>query len=437
MKRYGLADRFRDDNLERGVLATIARDSKLYWTLLDSLPTGVFAGEDEAWGRVRDAVEKDAPPDVLVDAVPAEWPPSTDPTGDAERLADLHQRRLLAATQERLAEALNDDSISGGELAQRLEEEALKAQRAIRELDSGRLQLASALALDVVADARERYETRRETGNPVMGIKTGIGKLDEITGGLEEGLYLLGAAPGFGKTTLATQVAGAVAGEVEPVVYASFENSSQNLVAKMLCARAGLNSREVRRGYADPDRLARAAAELAPVLDRVAVIEGTGRLTVAEVRGRALQMMHRTGRDKCLVVIDYLQLWAKASAELRGMVSARERVEALAGQLMELSKRLKSPVLAIVSQNRAQGDYGANGKGAPTLDSLKESGDLEYAADVIMFLHPAQDRTAMEPTRAVDLSVAKNRKGELGKVALTFRADTGVMRELTAAEASR
>lgn len=429
MKRYGLADRFRDEGLERGVLAAIARDSKLYWTLLDSLPNGVFAGEGEAWGRVRDAVEEDAAPDALVDAVPAEWPPSAAPAADAERLADLHQRRLLAGTQERLAEALNDEGVPGRELAQRLEEEALKAQRAIRELDGGRLQLASALALDVVADARERYEARKDTGKPVMGIKTGIGRLDEITGGLEEGLYLLGAAPGFGKTTLAAQVSGAVAGGGDPVVYVSFENSAANLVSKMLCARAGLNSRDVRRGYADPDRLALAAAELAPVLERIAVVEGTGRLTVAEVRGRALQMMHRTGSDKCLIVVDYLQLWAKASAELRGMISARERVEALAGELRGLATRLKSPVLAIVSQNRAQGDYGANGKGAPTLDSLKESGDLEYAADVVMFLHPAKDRTAVEPTRAVDLTVAKNRNGEQGKVELTFRADTGVMRE--------
>ncbi|MDP9440186.1 MAG: DnaB helicase C-terminal domain-containing protein, partial [Actinomycetota bacterium] len=429
MKRYGLADRFRDNDLERAVLAAIARDSKLYWTLLDSLPVGVFAGEGEAWGRVRDAVEKNASPEVLADAVPAEWPPSADPTGDAERLADLHQRRLLAGAQERLAEALNNDDVTASELAQRLEEEALKAQRAIRELDSGRLQLASALARSVVADARERYEARRETGKPVMGIKTGIGKLDEITGGLEEGLYLLGAAPGFGKTTLAAQITRAVAAEGDPVVYASFENSAQNLVLKMLCARAKVNSRDVRRGKANPNELARAAAELAPVLDRIAVVEGTGRLTVAEVRGRALQMMHRTGRDKCLIVVDYLQLWAKASAELRGMISARERVEALAGELRQLATRLKSPVLAIVSQNRAQGDYGANGKGAPTLDSLKESGDLEYAADVVMFLHRSQDRTAMEPTRAVDLTVAKNRNGELGKVELIFRANIGDMEE--------
>lgn len=437
MKRFGLADRFRDQALEQGVLAAMTRDPQLYWTLLDFLAPGTLVYEGEAWARVRAAVEKDAAPGVLADAVPAEWPPSADPAGDAERLADLHQRRLLAGTQERLAEALNDDNISGKDLAARLEEEALKAQRAIRELDSGRLQLASGLVASVLSDAQERYDARQLTRDPIMGIKTGIRELDKITGGLEEGVYFLAAGPSVGKTTLATQLAGVVAGGGDPVVYVTYENSDANLVTKMLCARASINMGDVRRGEADVGGLRQAAQELAPTLDRIAFIEGTGRLTVPEVRGRALQMMHRTGSERCLVVVDYLQLWAKASAEYRGMASARERVEALTAELKELSKRLKNPVLAIVSQNRAQGNYGTDGKGSPTIDSLKESGDLEYAADLVMFLHKSQDRTAPEPTRAVDLTIGKWRHGELGKIELVFRADTGVMREATQAVASR
>ncbi len=429
MRQFSLADQFRDEARERAVLSAIAHDAQLYWRLIDSLPPGVFVDEAAAWKALSEAVEGERPP---VDAVPGYWSASDDPVGDAEKLADLYQRRLLAEAQERLAEALHDEGVPARELAGRLEEEAARAQQAIRELSSGRLQLASDLVRGVLADARERYEARKDTGKPVMGIRTGIAKLDEITGGMEEGLYLLAAGPSFGKTTLATQVSQAAARQGVPVVYATFENGPANLVTKMVCAGAGTNSRDLRRGYADPDRLARAAAELEPVLRRIALVEGTARLTVAEVRARALQMMNRFGTDRCLVVVDYLQLWAKASAELRGMVSARERTEALAAELRGLATRLKSPVLAIVSQNRDKGDYGTNGKSAPTLDSLKESGDLEYAADVVMFVHRAQDRTAMEPARAVDLTVAKNRNGELGKAELIFRADLGVMREETA-----
>ena len=99
----------------------------------------------------------------------------------------------------------------------------------------------------------------------------------------------------------------------------------------------------------------------------------------------------------------------------------------LGGLLRELALGLHSPVLALASQNRSAGNYGT-GKGSAALDSLKESGDLEYAADVVVFLTGA-GRLATPPARAVELTVAKNRHGDTGKVGLIFRPDLGTMRE--------
>ena len=106
----------------------------------------------------------------------------------------------------------------------------------------------------------------------------------------------------------------------------------------------------------------------------------------------------------------------------------RERVELLGGALRELAARLHSPVLALASQNRAQGHYG-NGKGTAALDSLKESGDLEYMADVVLFLTETLERQSRPPARAVDLTIAKNRHGDIGKLLLIFRPDLGTLRE--------
>ncbi len=433
MKQFNLADQFRDASCERGVLAAIAGDPSLYWEYADLLAPDTFAGEREVWGRLAAVIEKGDPVDGIVPEAASgdpSWQPSAMPHEDAQKLADLHQRRLLAEAQERLADALHDDSVDASDIAQRLEEEAAKVQQTIRQLASGRVTYASDLLEDVVGDARERWDARNATGKPVMGIPSGLKELDNITGGWEEGLVLLGAGPGVGKTTTATQMAKAAAANGVPVVFATFENSPANLVLKMVCSHGGINTRDVKRGYANPDALARAAVGVEPVLRRIALIEGTGRLTVAQLRARALQAMNHHGTEKCLIIIDYLQLWAKASAELRGMLSARERIEALSAELGQLARRLKNPVLAIVSQNREKGAYGANGSGGATLDSLKESGDLEYAADLVMFLTRSQERTAIEPNRAVDLTVAKNRNGELGKVEMTFRADIGTIAPL-------
>ncbi len=73
------------------------------------------------------------------------------------------------------------------------------------------------------------------------------------------------------------------------------------------------------------------------------------------------------------------------------------------------------------------GNYGT-GTGSAALDSLKESGALEYAADVVLFLTEAQEQRATPPARAVERTVAKNRHGDTGKVGLIFRPDLGTMR---------
>ena len=95
---------------------------------------------------------------------------------------------------------------------------------------------------------------------------------------------------------------------------------------------------------------------------------------------------------------------------------------------MQTGPGASQPGLILASQNRSAGNYGT-GKGSAALDSLKESGDLEYAADVVLFLTEAQERCATPPARAVELTVAKNRQGDTGKLSLIFRPDLGTMRE--------
>jgi replicative DNA helicase len=271
---------------------------------------------------------------------------------------------------------------------------------------------------------------REATGSAMFGVPTGFGQQDNLLGGPNEGLYLLaGPPPGIGKTTLALQLAAAVTKDV-PVVVVTFEHAPANLTLKLLCARAGMNLRDVQRGYADLAKLRAAAEAWQPVAEHLAVVEGSSQLTVAQVRTQARRAMRQHQVERCLVIVDYLQLWAKVAEDLRGNFSVRERVDMLGGLLRELALGLHSPAvaLALASQNRSAGNYG-NGKGTAALDSLKESGDLEYAADVVLFLTEAQERLATPPARAVELTVAKNRHGETGKVGLIFRPDLGTMRE--------
>lgn len=417
MRTYSLESEFLDPRTEQRLLAAIAGDLNLYWQLQDLLPEGSFQSESAAWNALRESVSAGTVPAVL----PVE--PSVDARGDALRLADLYQRRLLAGLQERLAEALFDESRPAAAVAALLEVEAAAVRGRVRGTAAGTALSGCSLLDDTLALARQRLERRKTTGKPCSGIPTGLARLDQILNGFNEGLHVLAAGPGMGKTTLCTQWALHAAASQVPVVYVTYENSPQSLVLKMVCSRAGLSPSQVERGFADLTLLNEAAAGLREPLRLVSLIEGTSQMAISQVRGRALQVRESAGSEQVLVVFDYLQ----RAAHGKGYEQLRHNVSAMAAELREMASRLQSPVIAISSQNRSVGDYGRGG--SAQLDSLKESGDLEYAADSVLFLTQARDRTATDPARAVDLVVVKNRFGGTGMVPLIFRPDTGVFRE--------
>src|SRR5712691_8245831 len=324
MQSYHLTDEFIDIAAEQALLASLTHSPELYWDLLDVLTPEVFPKETDTWRAITLALETGQSP-----SVPADWLPAPDPHTTAQHLVDLHQRRLLAAVQERLAQALFDETTPAADIATLLEEEALRVQAALRNTTAGRLQWASALLPQVLADAEARRLQREATGSAVLGVPTGLAQLDNLLGGLNEGLYLLAGPPGMGKTTLALQIAAAATKDV-PVVVVTFEHAPANLTLKLLCARAGVNLRDVQRGYADLAKLRSAAEAWEPVAQRLAVVEGSSQLTVAQVRAQARRAMRQHQSERCLVVVDYLQLWAKVAEDLRGNFTSvedlRERI---------------------------------------------------------------------------------------------------------------
>src|SRR5438552_18233667 len=111
-------------------------------------------------------------------SVPTDWLSAPDPHATAQRLVDLHQRRLLAATQERLAQALFDETTPATDIVTLLEEETLRVQVDLHNSTAGRLQWASALLPQALANAEARYLQRKPTGSTVRGVPKGLAQLD-------------------------------------------------------------------------------------------------------------------------------------------------------------------------------------------------------------------------------------------------------------------
>lgn len=409
---YQLTMEFTRPDLEQALLAAVAAQPDLYWQILDILPPEALTETRQAWEDLTQAIQQGTPLPFV------EGTPASDPIAVARELASLYQKRLLAEVAQRFLTDLRGNA-EAAELIVELETELAKVQQAVRELRAGQVVALPELLPLVVADVAARRQAVKERGAAAVGLPTGIPTLDKLLGGLQPGLFLLAAEPGMGKTTFTLQLAAYVAQTGYPALFVSFEESLSRLALKAICARARLESKKFADGYGDPTELEQAVSEHGPRLQALYFVEGTARLTVPELKAKALQLMARWKTNRCLVVVDYLQRWA---AGRREFTDFRHIVSGLVSELRELALRLDSPILVISSQNRP-------GQGAASLTSLKESGDLEYSADAALFIVEAKNRSATPPARAVDLVLEKNRFGDKGTVKLIFRPDIGTFAE--------
>ncbi len=288
----------------------------------------------------------------------------------------------------------------------------------------------------MLADVAARARQRALTGDAIMGVRTGLGALDEKIGGLEAGtLTVLLARPNIGKTTLCNQWAYRVAAGGDPVLFVSFENPPADLIRKHLVRLSGVAALDVLRGKVAPEHLAAAASTFRrDVGGRLYYASATAATDVATIRCLAFYILRRH-RDagRVLVVVDYLQkLATRPPSDGRrgaGYDDLRGNVGRVTQELRDLAGELASPVLAIGSVNRAA--YNRD-DARPGLHSGKESGDLEYSAETVLILADEKDAAPAPPGMTpVRLEIAKNRYGPTGVVELMFNAAAGRFEERT------
>lgn len=280
------------------------------------------------------------------------------------------------------------------------------------------------LADELLADYNARAAAAARHGG-VVGVRSGLDHLDESLNGLQAGqLYLLGAMPGTGKTTLCLQIAGAVAQAGYPVLYLSLENDRLDLARKAACRLGGVSYTAALKGKISSQQWAAAVGELRRLRGHLMVV--TPRETMPDLDALLASVAERAGQPPALLVLDYLQAFAKRGAVRADEADVRERIDRLTPQLRSLGERYGCAVLAISSQNRA--GYSAGGMAA-----LKESGDLEFCADVVLTLaRPEKGKEAALPPgqEPLELRIDKNRQGMIGRpIPLALHVDRCMVTE--------
>jgi replicative DNA helicase len=250
----------------------------------------------------------------------------------------------------------------------------------------------------------------------VRSITTGIVSLDKAIAGLERQTEsVIAARPSQGKSTLALQIAMHAAKCDKRVLFVSLEMSEINLFARAACPLVGVTWLDVRRGVVSPGDIARlkdAAADMgsayAPnlfVYDKRATTE-----TVWE-----LAQTHRAD----LVFVDHLRKLGD-----RPELSEVKRLGWITNRTKDMAKQLNLHACMLVQLNRGA-DADANN--APELRHLRDSGEIEEDADLVMMLHgkPVNEIERAKPTRDTDLWIRKARDGVRdAKVELRFNLRT-------------
>lgn len=282
-------------------------------------------------------------------------------------------------------------------------------------------------------------EARQSMTNDFQGLDTGFGHLNRVINGLTTGLIVLGASPSTGKTTLAKQIADHVIETHTDAacLFVSLEQSKEELRVKTLSRLSGVENRDIQRGRMDTKTFASAWTKVveakdafAQWADRMQVLEGDRLTTVDRIRLAALQLRQKTQAARLLIVVDYLQIIPTDDA----FGDIRQKVNFVTSELRRIGRDLDAPVLAIASVNRAS--YGNKAGG---MDVYKESGDIEFSADVALVMTEDKDAAKGDENylgiirkwKPIFLDVVKNRNGEKARIELRFFPEVSRFREVT------
>jgi replicative DNA helicase len=222
----------------------------------------------------------------------------------------------------------------------------------------------------------------------------------------------------MGKTAFALNVAQSVAvSQNIPVLIFSLEMSAEQLAGRLLSSEARVNIREITAdGNISRDQW-KSLTDAAARLDRAPIfIDDSPALSTLDLRSRSRRFFSRHKGERCLVIVDYLQLMANS----RRTENRQQEVSDISRALKGVAREFDTPVIALSQLSRDVEKRGSDKR--PMLSDLRDSGAIEQDADIVAFLYrPAyyqQERESSDPT--AELAVAKHRNGPTGKVDLMF-----------------
>lgn len=289
------------------------------------------------------------------------------------------------------------------------------AEKKIFDIMQKKSQKGYAAIKDVLIESFTKLEELYNRKQYITGVPTGFSDLDRKTAGLHGSeLILIAARPAMGKSAFALNIAShAAVKEKTPVAIFSLEMAADQMVNRILCSEAMVDSNKVRTGKLEDDDWVKLAGALGPLSESEIYIDDTPGISVMDIRTkcRKLKMEKNIG----LVIIDYLQL-VQGGARSKG--SREQEIAEISRSLKILAKEINVPVIALSQLSRAVEQRPDH---RPMLSDLRESGSIEQDADIVMFLYRDDYyNPETEKKDTAEVIIAKQRGGSTGTIELLW-----------------
>ena len=418
-----------DIDAEQAVLGSMLTDKDAVNAAIESLKEDAFYRDDNKaiFQAIVNLYSKSEPIDIITLKDELESMDKFEQVGGFEYLASLPDKVPTTANVQKYIKIVEEKSILrnliktaneiielGYDPAEDVEDIMDGAEKKIFDIMQSKNQKGYTPIKDVLVESFTKLEELYNRKQHITGVPTGFAELDYKTAGLHGSeLILVAARPAMGKTAFALNIAtnAALRGNA-PVAIFSLEMSKDQLVNRILCSEAMVDSNKVRTGKLGEDDWVKLAGAIGPLSEAEMYIDDTPGISVMEIRTkcRKLKMEKNIG----LVVIDYLQL---VQGNKR-TASREQEISEISRSLKILAKEINVPVIALSQLSRAveQRPYHR-----PMLSDLRESGAIEQDADIVMFLY--RDDYYNKESEKKDIAeviIAKQRGGQTGTVELLW-----------------
>ena len=417
-----------DIEAEQAVIGSMFTDKDAVISAIESLKEEDFYREDHKaiYSAILSLYDKSEPIDIITLKAELTSLGLFDKIGGLEYLVELPEKVPTTSNVQKYIKIVQDKSIlrrliktaneiieQGYDPTEEIDNIMELAEKKIFDISQDKNQKGYSPIKDILVDTFTELEQLYNQKKRITGVPTGFPDLDYKTAGLHNSnLVLIAARPAMGKTAFALNIAthAAVRAKVPTLIF-SLEMAKEELVNRILCSEALVDSNKIRTGKMEEDDWLKVAGAMGPLSESQIYIDDTPGISINEIRAKCRKL--KLEKNIGLIVIDYIQL---IQASGRKNAGREQEIAEISRSLKILAKEINVPVIALSQLSRAPEQRPDH---RPMLADLRESGSIEQDADIVMFLYRDDYYNQETEKKGIaEVILAKHRAGSTGTIEL-------------------